>query len=428
VGIIAALRENVIPLFVYLTLLSGVIAGVTWRAEIPIILLAIFMPLPTLWYTTHIYPFGKDAIDLLFFSAAIGVFFNKQGYGKTPLLALSIVIMVYTYISLIICSFNFGLAPPITLDNPFLRGWKNYVLMFAIYIVAYNAVKSEKGVRWVVNTCIAVLVFMVYQELRSFSAGASFSYGKRSDGPFWIASLNANHFAAFVAYLGVFSLGMAFFADRKRSRWLYFCTFIGSLYPLLFSYSRGAYAAVLGAITVYGLIRKKSIILLILLFLVAWQDLLPTSVVERIEMTESDSGDLEESANQRLEVWNEAVSIFKGHPLIGIGYSGFVVATAHLLLHDTHNYYLKIAVEQGLIGLGLWLSFILSVGLTAWKLAMSGQSRQSRSIGFATFGCIVAVMICNLFGDRFSQIEIGGTLMLIFAMNQRQAQLEGTAL
>jgi hypothetical protein len=49
VGIIAALREDVIPLFIYLALFAGVIAGMVWRAEIPVVLLAIFMPLPTIW-------------------------------------------------------------------------------------------------------------------------------------------------------------------------------------------------------------------------------------------------------------------------------------------------------------------------------------------------------------------------------------------
>jgi len=424
VGIIAALREDVIPIFIYLILFSGVIAGIVWRAEIPVVLLAIFMPLPTIWYTTHAYPFGKDAIDLLFISAAIGVSINKGGYKKTPLFTLVIATVVYTYISLLICSSRFGLPQPITLENPFLASWKNYVLMFLIYLVAYNATTSEKQVKWVINTCIGVLVFMVFQELRSFTAGASFSYGKRSDGPFWIAGLNANHFAAYVAYIGIFALGLSIYAIARRSRWVYALTFIGSLYPLLFSYSRGAYAAMLGAITLYGLIKKRSIIVLVLLFLVSWQSLLPPSVIERIEMTESESGNLEESASQRIEVWNEAVSIFKNHTIMGIGYSGFVIATQSLVLHDTHNYYLKIAAEQGLVGLGLWLAFLLLIALSALRLTGTGKSSQSKSIGFGTLGCITAVMICNFFGDRFSQIEIGGTLMLIFAMTQRQTQLD----
>jgi O-antigen ligase len=95
-----------------------------------------------------------------------------------------------------------------------------------------------------------------------------------------------------------------------------------------------------------------------------------------------------------------------------------------LVLHDTHNYYLKIAAEQGIVGLGLWLAFILLIALTAWRLTRIGKTPQSKGIGFATLGCITAVMICNFFGDRFSQIEIGGTLMLIFAMTQRQAHLD----
>jgi len=426
-GIIAALRDTAIPVFVYLVLIAVVVSGVFWRAELPVFLLAVFAPLPTLWYSTHGFPLATDAIDLLVGSAAIGVIVNKGGYQKTPLSSIVFATIFYTYISLWISANAFNLPLPLSLDNPFLRAWKNYALIFVVYFVGINAIRTENHVKFLINCCAAVLLFMVFQEVRGFSAGDSYSHGRRSDGPFWIVGLNANHFASFLCYVGLFVFGQFLLAERSRRGSIYLLIYLSSLYPLMFSYSRGAYVASLAGLFFYAFIKQRRLAFLLILFVLFWKDILPATVVERIAMTEDASGGLDDSSAFRLEVWELAISLFRDNLFTGIGFNGFIVASQGMKLHDTHNFYLKIAAEQGLLGLVLWFAFIFGVGIKAWSLFRHSSLLYSKSCGFATLGCLVGVLVCNLFGDRFSQIEISVVLVLLFAAMQRQGLIDSNS-
>ena len=141
-------------------------------------------------------------------------------------------------------------------------------------------------------------------------------------------------------------------------------------------------------------------------------------------MTEDASGGLDDSSAFRLEVWELAIALFRDNLFTGIGFNGFIVASQGMKLHDTHNFYLKIAAEQGLLGLFLWFAFIFGVAIKAWSLFRHSLSFYSKSCGFATLGCLVGVMVCNLFGDRFSQIEVSVVLVLLFAAMQRQGLID----
>ncbi len=427
-GIIAALRDTAIPVIVYLVMIGVVVAGVFWRAELPVILLAVFAPLPTLWYATHGFPLATDAIDLLVMSAAIGVIVNKGGYQKTPLSIIVFATILYTYISLWISAIGFNLPMPISLDNPFLKAWKNYALIFLIYYVGFNSIRTENQVKLLINSCIAVLAFMVFQEVRGFSAGDSYSHGRRSDGPFWIVGLNANHFASFLCYVGLFAFGQFLFAGKSKRAWIYLFIYLSSLYPLMFSYSRGAYVASLAGLIFFAFMRNRRLAFLLILFALFWKDILPATVIERIEMTEGSGGGLDDSSAFRLEVWELAIALFRDNLFAGIGFNGFIVASQGMKLHDTHNFYLKIAAEQGLLGLFLWFAFIVGVGIKAWSLFRHSFLLYSKGCGFATLGCLVGVLVCNLFGDRFSQIEISVVLVLLFAAMQRQGLIDSRSI
>lgn len=78
---------------------------------------------------------------------------------------------------------------------------------------------------------------------------------------------------------------------------------------------------------------------------------MPSSVVDRIKMTRGENGELERSGVTRMELWNEAIEVFKENPVFGVGYGGFgLTIPKDQLLTDTHNYYVKMLAEQGIVG------------------------------------------------------------------------------
>jgi Zn-dependent protease with chaperone function len=107
--------------------------------------------------------------------------------------------------------------------------------------------------------------------------------------------LGANHFGAFIADFGSLFLGLFLLEKDWRRRLLFLATFLFGLHPLFYAYSRGAYLAALSVIAFFGVVRKRSLLILVAVILIAWQTILPASVVG-INMTEMPEGEIEHSA------------------------------------------------------------------------------------------------------------------------------------
>jgi O-antigen ligase len=173
-------------------------------------------------------------------------------------------------------------------------------------------------------------------------------------------------------------------------------------------------------------LRYRSLLPFLGIFLIFWDSILPSSVVDRIQMTESPDGQIEESAALRLVVWDLAKRIFSDNPLFGIGYQGFYFASAGLPLHNVHNYYLQTAAEQGIFGLTLLAILFCRAGWSGWRLYKDGSSNFLRGMGLGFIACISAMAITNIFGDRFSQISVGSYFWIYFGLVDRARVLAQT--
>src|SRR5882762_1975562 len=346
----AILAPMTLPLFYTGVALTSVMS-IFRRAEWGLYALIAVTPLPNIRYRFNPYPYGKDLLDILIVSVLIGIFVNKNGFKRAPNGALLMLFIVVNYLALWNTSMNFSLPLPFTTDNELLGDWKNYAEMIFLYFLVFNCIQDEKHQKIVTTLVAAVMLFIAVREFRNFTEGDVFSYDKRVEGPFWVMGLGANHMGAFVAHYGAALLGLYLLDDNRQRRWLYLLAVIFSLHPLFFAYSRGAYIGALAAVLFFGIVKKRSLLLLLVAILIFWQTLLPQTVVERIAMTESPSGELESSAGKRVELWDRAVELFQNNPLFGIGYGGFSLSVSVEGLTDTHNFYMRMLSEQGIIGI-----------------------------------------------------------------------------
>lgn len=403
----------------YATVFITFLASVGKRAEWALYLLAILAPLPAVWYQLHQFPLGKDTMDILILGAFLGIIFNKGGFDRTPGTFLLAIFMIVSYVALWNTTLRFNLPLPLNSENPVLPDWKNYVEMIFLYFLAYSALKTEEQQKTMLVIIASVVLLIAVHEFRNFTEGGSFSYDKRAEGPFWVMGLGANHLGAFITDYGGLLLGMLLIDKHKYRKWLYLAAVAFSLHPLFFSYSRGAYVAAVAVIVVYGLIKKRSLIALVAVLIFAWHTVLPQTVVERIEMTETPEGQLESSAAERFMVWEHARRLFDEHPLFGIGFNGFEYTRRGERLTDTHNYYMKTASEQGVIGLFL-LGLVLFRALTSgWWLYRNGQSIFHQGLGLGFIGCVTSLAVNNIFGDRFSYFALGSYFWLLWGIVER---------
>jgi O-antigen ligase len=404
---ISLVKSAIIPLLYYGGFFTS-IATIVKRAEWGLFLMVALIPQPNIFYKFYDYPLGKNFLDVLFISVVIGIVVNKRNFVFNHNSILVGLLLVFSYISLWNSSMNFSLPAPITTRNALLVEWKSYAVMIFMYILALNISKDEKNHKILIMIMAMVVLLISLQSYRSFTAGVSFDEESRFAGPFEVVGLNSNHLAAFVVSYCSLLAGLLLFDKNKWRRLLFLAAIVFGLHPLFFSYSRGGYAAAIGVLVFFGLVKKRSLLILALILFISWQTLLPSSVVERIKMTRGGVRGLESSVAVRLDLWNHAVELFEKYPIFGVGFGGFeLTVPIKTEIKNTHNLYLKILSEQGIIGLSLLLLVFFMALKSGQKLYKVSKTPFQKGLGFGFLGCIVAFIITNMFGDRWSYFVLG---------------------
>lgn len=413
---LAALK-SIIPWVVYAAMLFLAIYGSLKKPQWSLMLLMVLIPVPALWYPTHAIPLGKDTLDILVLSTFVGTIVTGRRTTSPKGRGIVWFLVLLSFASLVNVLVRFGIS--LDVGFSFIADWKNYAEMIILYFLAYSALGDEEDQKLALTVVGLVILYMSVQAFRNFDARATFSYDKRASGPFELLGLGANHFAAFLAHYCAVLLGLALIDPDRRRRWLFLGAVGISLHPLLFAYSRGAYAAVFLVLLIVGLVRYRLILVLLLVLAVGWQEILPSSVVERITMTENADGEIEESAALRMVMWDRAEQMFRDNPVFGIGFTGFAYAMRGERLTNTHNYFVQTAAEQGLLGLIALAALFGRALWLGWFAYRRGLSAFHRGLGFGFFTCVLAMLVTNIFGDRYSAMAMGSYFFILMGILER---------
>jgi len=155
--------------------------------------------------------------------------------------------------------------------------------------------------------------------------------------------------------------------------------------------------------------------------------MMPGSVSERLSGTVASDGEpggqtSDTSAISRRALWEHAIGIARAHPMAGIGFNTY--ASLNVLgLQDTHNYYLKVLVEQGVPGFLLFLVLLWRMLQQGYKLSRMDTNYLFVALGTGFAGCMVAAVVANVFGDRWSYLQEDGYLWILLALTCRATLL-----
>ena len=140
----------------------------------------------------------------------------------------------------------------------------------------------------------------------------------------------------------------------------------------LYTFSRASYLALIFSVFVLGILKDRKLILIGAVFLVTWQAVVPNAVRERVNMTENSNGVLEASANERVKLWEAAETSIINNPIFGTGFATYQMTSHVDNLKDTHNWYVKVMVETGIVGM------IIVIFMLWQMLALGLSSLQDR--------------------------------------------------
>src|SRR6266702_1419220 len=391
-------------------------------------LLGLYYMMPFLPYRTmrnHFleYPLGANVLTILVMCVIIGALFRGKHLPKSRLFAIWCAFGIYLYISMWIGTALGNAPPPLWLNDANFVEWKDYMLIPLVFVAASLVIEDRKAVRTVVILSAVTLFFIDRSSIlesmtRSWGA---FDESKRSEGPLGYGS---NQTAAFLAQFGIFFWGFALYLKRKKAKLLSYALVGITVFATMYTFSRGAYVAMLFSVLVLGLLKDRKLLVLLGVFLVTWQAVVPTAVRERITMTKSANGKLEASAQERIELWNSAEESFLHSPIVGTGFATFQYSEHVDNLSDTHNWYVKVLVETGIIGF-IFAAFLLqSMFAVSYRLFRRATDPLYQGLGLGLVLCICSSMVSNCFGDRWTYLEITSLLWVLVAAGIRASEFE----
>jgi O-antigen ligase len=336
----------------------------------------------------------------------------------SPLNVILIVYMIDVLLGLFITFFRYpGFGFPLNPGSASFPFLVRYINDFLFFWIAVNMIDKRRHARWALYA-IGLSTAMVWRAFRSDIGGhnlAMYRDEMRMASPF--TNAGSNELAALFLYVCVFFGTFAFYQKRLWEKACYLLATGLYVYCLLYSYSRGSQLGCIVAILLIVAIRYRWLFVVILLAAMTYQAWLPTSVQDRWVKTKTDDGQMDESAQSRQAFWQTAWDLFLEEPIAGNGVDSFIRMNPAKM--DTHNLYMRVLTEQGVIGIALlaWLwTSVLRLAFQVWRGAPDPWDRQ---FGFALLVATVGLMVSNIFGDRFTYTQLIGQYWTLVGLCQR---------
>ena len=111
------------------------------------------------------------------------------------------------------------------------------------------------------------------------------------------------------------------------------------------------------------------------------------------------------------------MDIFKKNPITGIGFGVF--KKLGLDLGDTHNIYVKILTEQGVIGFAIFVITVFCFMREGLCLYQKGEEEMDRGLGLGFLIGVLVMLVNNIFGDRWSYMEPNAYLWIFAGLVAR---------
>ena len=407
-----------IPLIAYLGFWVAIVASLFGRPIYGLYYMLPFLPYRTMRDHFTDLPLGGNLLTFLVLAVVIGGVLHGKKLPRSKLYMIWLVYGLYLYCSLWLGTALSGAPVPLWLGDINFVTWKDYMLMPLVFVAASLVLDDRKKIRTaILITAITVLAIDRSSLLESLSRSwTSFDENKRDPGPL---AFGSNQTAAFFAQFAMFFWGFGQFLQRKKLKLFNYGLVALTLMAAMYCFSRGAYLAIVACVILLGIVKDRKLVVIAAIFLFTWQTVVPTAVTQRINMTHDQNGQLEASAQERVDLWEDAERSFAHSPIFGTGYASFQLGDHVDDLKDTHNWYVKVLVEKGLIGFAMVLFMVQQLYALAIRVFRHGGDSLYRGLGLGLLICLFSSTITNFFGDRWTYIEINGLLWVLVAAAAR---------
>lgn len=235
---------------------------------------------------------------------------------------------------------------------------------------------------------------------------------------------NPNLLAGYLTMVIAFWTGYRIYRSRTRDGMIGIAGLILLGVCLLLTYSRGAWLSLSAVLLGLGGFGKKKGRYLLWGFIGLCGVILltDTSITERLTSVFSPTS--ESSSALRLAIWDSSLYIIKDYPIFGIGWGAFpeiyplydyFLGENKTIIFHTHNLYLQLIVETGIIGFLIWLTIIGLTLQTLW-----GEIKKENPMAMGLSCAILTGLFGGLTDVWFYNPQIAAFFWLLIGWSQRE--------
>lgn len=307
----------------------------------------------------------------------------------TPLTQSMAAFVAVALIAFVVGQLNFhplvGNAP---LDAQ-VGGLTLFVLSGATFFMASTQLRSIGWLKALLYTYIGVsAAFLLFRNVSLLSGLARFLFPERGagGGVFW-------------AWFPALSLSQALFNDDLSPRWrvLFGTLGVGSLgVALYYNFEWKSVwvtalftAGVVVALRNWRLAVLSGVLGLVLVLLIA-----PDVIASE-----------DYSLSTRIEAWLILAEIIKASPILGLGFGNYYWVTplypirGWYVQFNSHNNYVDIVAQTGLLGLFCFLWFAWACGHLAWRMGREAKSGFERAYAYGVLAGLAGTLLAAMLGD-----------------------------
>lgn len=227
------------------------------------------------------------------------------------------------------------------------------------------------------------------------------------------------HFNAFGTYLAIMIPLFFNLAVTERVRWrraMYFITIGTCSVAIMFTFSRGAWIGVIGALIFSAWIRGMGQFIKIFSLLIVTVIILSVLLPERFIFRAASITEIQDDSTQsRIKQYSMAFEIMTEKPFFGVGLNeldNYATARGTPALAGIHNVFLYIAAERGIPAMAVFLLIVFLFIKNTMRNAAETRSSIFRGIYAGLFSGIASFMIVNL--TAFQLVRGLGVFLGIF--------------
>lgn len=331
----------------------------------------------------------------------------------------------------ITCFFSY--EPLLSLKYLLAKIW--YVIPFVVLPV-YLIKTPQHWKIWAASWLIPMLILVVQVLIRHATNGFSFFSIRNAMPPFFRNHVNYSALLTLLIPVAVAVWHLALPDTRLKK-----IVFIGLLIGIagwVFAYSRGAWVALPCAAGMVAIVKRKWMLPVLfalvctLLISICWlvternylkfipeHDQTYFHTEFRLHMQATFEGK-DVSTAERWHRWVAGFRMIVAEPITGFGPNSFYLQYKPYTIrrfqtwvsnnpeHSTvHNYFLLVALEQGLIGLLLFLALVCGMFFCLQQYYHQLQSRFFRTISLAVIATLTICMVLNLMSDLIEADKVG---------------------